>query len=101
MPYRRGRRARRHFALRGGSLMPKKRRAARSAAAKRTRRGNAGKVVLTALALCLLASGLTWAGWGRLGTRYAATPYAVRRPAPPAPLIQGGLSQARSSKEYA
>jgi len=80
--------------------MPK-RRAARRAAAERTQRGLTSKLVLAALALYLIASGLTWAGWGRLAYRkaepYGASPPAAPMPAPP---VQVGFSPASPSKEY-
>ena len=81
--------------------MPK-RRAARRAPARRTGRWP-GKVVLLALTLCVVVSGLAWAGWGRL-TRRPAEPYGANPPAAP-PLAavmpqQGGFSPASPSKEY-
>jgi hypothetical protein len=79
--------------------MPK-RRVARRAAAKPTGRWTVGKIVLVVLAICLMASGLTWAAWGRLGTRYTATPHPVNPPTPPAPPQQNTLSPVIPSKEY-
>ncbi len=74
--------------------MPK-RRPTRRAAAKRTRRRSTGKVVLPALTLCLTASGLTLAAWGRMGTRLAARQDEIPPPAPPL-----SYSPANPSKEY-
>lgn len=76
--------------------MPK-RRAARRAPARRTGRKLTGKIVLVALALCLTASGLTWAEWGHIGARPAAAPYAIGPPAPPAPV---SFSPGSPAKEY-
>jgi hypothetical protein len=74
--------------------MPK-RRPTRRAAAKRTRRRSTGKVVLLALTLCLMASGLTLAGWGRMGARLAAHQDEIPTAAPPL-----SYSPANPSKEY-
>ena len=80
--------------------MPK-RRALRRAAARNTGRRSVGKVVLVTLALCLLASGLTWAGWGRLA-RHKAAPYGAGSPAAPepAPAPPVSFSPASPAKEY-
>lgn len=76
--------------------MPK-RRAARRAVARRFGRRLTGKVVLVALALFLTGSGLTLAGWGRLGARHPAAPYAASPPTPPLPV---SFSPPSPAKEY-
>ncbi|MBV8856148.1 MAG: hypothetical protein JOZ02_04225 [Acidobacteria bacterium] len=84
--------------------MPK-RRAVRRAAAGSGRRALRGKVVLVSLALCLTASGLAWAGWGRSGVSRKAEPYGARPPAAPAapapaPPPPQSLSPTSPAKEY-
>ena len=77
--------------------MPK-RRAARRAAAERGSCGRAIKVMRLALAICLTASGLTLAGWGRMGARLTAR---LDDPPPPAPpLSYSNFSPASPAKEY-